>query len=72
MNRFILRTFSAGRRGWSVPGGSNQVETWVKTLGFIHKSENGKYLKSIAYGANGNRLEAYPILRCRLAAVRAR
>ena len=35
------------------------------TLGFIHKSENGEYLKSIADGTNGNRLEAYPTLRRR-------
>ena len=31
-----------------------------------HKSENGKYLKSIANGVNKNRLEAYPTLRRRL------
>jgi hypothetical protein len=41
----------------------------LSTLSFIHKSENGEYLKSIAYGANGNRLEAYPTLRRRVAAV---
>jgi hypothetical protein len=41
----------------------------VETLGFLHKSENGEYLKSIAYGTNGNRLEAYPTLRRRIAAV---
>jgi hypothetical protein len=35
----------------------------------LHKSENGEYLKSIAYGTNRNRLEAYPTLRRRVAAV---
>ena len=37
----------------------------VETLGFIDKSENGEYLKSIADGTNGNRLEAYATLRRR-------
>ena len=35
-------------------------------LNCAHKSENGEYLKSIAHGTNGNRLEAYPTLRRRL------
>jgi hypothetical protein len=30
------------------------------------QTENGEYLKSIANGTNGNRLEAYPTLRRRL------
>ena len=29
--------------------------------GLIHKSANGEYLESIAYGTNENRLEAYAI-----------
>jgi hypothetical protein len=37
--------------------------------GYIHKSENGESLKSIAYGTNGNRLEAYPTLRRCVAAM---
>jgi hypothetical protein len=37
-------------------------------LGFMHKSENGEDLKSVAYGTNGNWLEDYPTLRRRLAA----
>jgi hypothetical protein len=45
--------------------GFNQVET----PGFRHKSESGEYLKSIAYGTNGNRLEAYTTLRRRVAAL---
>jgi hypothetical protein len=31
----------------------------VETLIFLHKSEDGEYLKSTADGTNGNRLEAY-------------
>jgi hypothetical protein len=41
----------------------------VETLIFLHKSEDGEYLKSTADGTNGNRLEAYPTLRRRIAAV---
>ena len=40
----------------------------VSTLSFIHEAENGEYLMSVAYGSNANRLEAYPTLRCRVAA----
>jgi hypothetical protein len=40
----------------------------VETLIFLDKSEKGEYWKSIAYGVNGNRLEAYPTLRRRVAA----
>jgi hypothetical protein len=39
------------------------------TVSLIHKSENGESLKSIADGTNGNRLEAYPTVRRRVAAV---
>jgi hypothetical protein len=56
LGRFMLRRgFGSQRR--------------VSALSSIDKSENGEYLKSIAYGTNGNRLEAYPTLRRRLAAV---
>jgi hypothetical protein len=34
-------------------------------------SEDGRYLRSIAYGTNGNRLEAHPTLRRRVAALGA-
>jgi hypothetical protein len=49
--------------------GAEEFSPRVPTLSFIHEAENGEYLMSVAYGSNANRLEAYPTLRCRVAAV---
>jgi hypothetical protein len=49
--------------------GAEEFSPRVSTPSFIHEAETGEYLMSVAYGSNENGLEAYPTLRCRVAAV---